>query len=268
MVFITINDVAAVILYSLYEMNRAFDIRYGLIDNSAREINVGDSSDQEWFVGYQNPGTTRRRTRYSFGSHLILSSCLIRRDSEIIKSLWRDIPGTAVAVILDFLDRRTMDIVKLLLRKTPTSILTTRRDSRNSKDTLLKGFGSKAHLAMTVLANRLRPLIIELRSINSTKKNDREINCKNTSPQDTTKLISTSNPIGISYTETVESGISMTPFSMSSPEVRADLIDVSESSVPRDIVRRPYIYILMVGVALVAECLWLLRSFLLLTYSE
>lgn len=84
--------------------------------------------------------------------------------------LSRDMPGAAIKLILKYLDLRAANVVKrLFIKSIDSSSMWNRGEGSRG---VLEGFGSKARLAMTVLSNRLRPFISELKPVRSSKSID------------------------------------------------------------------------------------------------
>ena len=252
-------------------MNRAFVIRYGSISNSSEDRHDGNVFDKDFSSNHQNPYTAKYRSQLSFGSHKILASCLAKGDSGSVRFLSRFIPESAVSIIMDCLEKKSIDIVKRLFGEMPTSYLTTTKNPGNFNNTLLRGFGSTAHLAMTVLANKLRPLRSEEVSIQSSKKIRNQTDCNDASSLETSILIGAGHSVDINLLEAAESGTFMTPSNMNNSAISSNMnssangderIRDREASTPRDVTFSMYHIILIVGAIFLAECLWLLISFL------
>ena len=252
-------------------MNRAFVIRYGSITNSSEDRHDGNVFDEDFSGNHQNPCTAKYRSQLSFGSHKILASCLAKGNPASVRFLSRFIPGLAVSIIMDCLDKKSIDVVKRLFGETLTSYLTTMKNPGNFDNTLLRGFGSTAHLAMTVLANKLRPLRSEEVSIQSSKKIRNQTDCNDASSLETSLLIGAGHSVDINLLEAAESGTFMTPSNMNNSAISSNMnssangderIGDREASTTRDITLSVYLIISIVGAIFLAECLWLLISFL------
>ena len=252
-------------------MNRAFLIRYGSISNSSEDRHDGNVFDRDFSSNHQNPCAAKYRSQLSFGSHKILASCLAKGDSGSVRFLSRFIPGSAVSIIMDCLDKKSIDIVKQLFGETLTSYLTTTKNPGKFNNTLLRGFGSTAHLAMTVLANKLRPLRSEEESVQSSKRIRSQTNCNDASSLETSKLIRAGHSVDTNILEAAERGTFVTPSNMNNSAISSNMnssangderIRDRDASTTRDVTFSVYHIIVIVGAIFLAECLWLLISFL------
>jgi hypothetical protein len=131
-------------------MNRALAIRYG---ERMPIISKAETGKKNSFAShnYLSLHDGHDVKMHPFGSHQILVSCLKNYDLEIKKFLFREIPVQVIETILKFLDLKSTKVARTFIKETEK--LSSKRGGDSS------GFGSKARLAMTLLSNKLRPMI-------------------------------------------------------------------------------------------------------------